>query len=243
MNPTTTCFWTTLRRRRRVVAVGSPAAWSGGLMALVLSLAAPAATAGENNSPFLEFVEPTTNAIFSTLEEIPIVLRAFVPNDVVTSAEVLADQEKIAQAVYCCLFCPCPPPPTGQETILRIPVDWDGGATPPPNPWRGWTNVVAGTHRLTARAVSENGTQIEAAPVSIMVLDLTLVIYLSPDGGVTIVIPQGSLVPGGYELEGSEDLRTWTRLGPFLPGNVAAFYFEVPANARQRRFYRSVRVP
>jgi hypothetical protein len=39
-------------------------------------------------------------------------------------------------------------------------------------------------------------------------------------------------------------LRTWTRLGPFLPGNVAAFYYDdPPASARARRFYRSVRVP
>jgi len=54
----------------------------------------------------------------------------------------------------------------------------------------------------------------------------------------------GSLVAGEYDLEASPDLRTWTRLGPFQPGNVAAFYFDVPPeSARERRFYRSVYIP
>jgi len=58
---------------------------------------------------------------------------------------------------------------------------------------------------------------------------------------VTLVIPQGSMVPGGYDLEASQDLQSWTRLGPFEPGNVAAFYFDVPPEtAREKRFYRSV---
>jgi hypothetical protein len=52
------------------------------------------------------------------------------------------------------------------------------------------------------------------------------------------------LVPGGYDLEASEDLQKWTRLGPFLPGDVAAFYYDVPpTSAREMRFYRSVYVP
>jgi hypothetical protein len=64
------------------------------------------------------------------------------------------------------------------------------------------------------------------------------------DGAVSLRIPQGSMVPGGYDVEASQDLQTWTRLGPFLPGNVAAFYYEVPPDsARKARFYRSVYVP
>jgi hypothetical protein len=83
----------------------------------------------------------------------------------------------------------------------------------------------------------------EAVPVNITVLDLTLRIFVQTDGAVTLVIPQGSLVAGGYDAETSQDLHTWTRLGPFLPGNVAAFYYDdPPADARGRRFYRSVRV-
>jgi hypothetical protein len=81
-------------------------------------------------------------------------------------------------------------------------------------------------------------------PVNITVLDLTLRIFLRADEGVTLVIPQGSMVAGGYDAEASQDLRTWTRLGHFLPGNVAAFYYDdPPPGARERRFYRSVRVP
>jgi hypothetical protein len=87
---------------------------------------------------------------------------------------------------------------------------------------------------LTARATGDNGT----------VLDLTLRISVRADGAVALVIPQGALVAGGYDAEASEDLRTWTRLGPFQPGNVAAFYFDdSPVGGRERRFYRSVRTP
>jgi len=202
-----------------------------------------ASTASEAPIPVLEFIEPTNNAVFSTLDEIPIVLRASVPDDVILSVEVFADQQLIATAVYCCPFCPCPRPMEGQETILQIPVPWDGGL-PPPRIWQGWTNVHAGRHRLTARAAGENGTVVLSAPVNITVLDLTLHIFVTSEGAVTLVIPQGSLVEGGYDLEASQDLRTWTRLGSFQPGNVAAFYYDVPpVAARQRRFYRSVYVP
>ena len=67
---------------------------------------------------------------------------------------------------------------------------------------------------------------------------------MGADGAVTLVIPQGSLVAGRYDLEASQDLRTWVRLGPFEPGNVAAFYFDVPSEAaRGERYYRSVYFP
>jgi len=213
---------------------------------MLLATAMQAATAGEAQLAVLEFIEPTNNAVFSTLDEIPIVLRASATNDLILAADVFANQQKIASVSYCCSLCPCARPLEGQETILQIPVPWNNGM-PPPRTWQGWTNVHAGTYRLTARAAGENGTIVQSAPVTITVLDLTLRIFVSPDGAVTLVIPEGSLVEGGYDLETSQDLRTWTRLGPFEPGNVAAFYFDVPPeNARQRRFYRSVhpaRVP
>ena len=92
--------------------------------------------------------------------------------------------------------------------------------------------------------MGENGTVIEASPVTVTVLDLTLRIYVNADGAVTLVIPQGSMVPGGYDIEASPDLQSWTRLGPFAPGNVAAFYFDLPPeSAPLRKFYRSVYVP
>jgi hypothetical protein len=111
-------------------------------------------------------------------------------------------------------------------------------------PWQGWTNVFAGTYQLTARATGEIGTVVEAVPVTITVIDRTLEVFGNGDGSFTLVIPQGSLVPGGYDLEASADLHSWTRLGPFEPGNVAAFYFDVPSEAaRGKRFYRSVYIP
>jgi hypothetical protein len=219
--------------------LGFVAALFSCLLAMWLATAMQAAPA-DAPLPVLEFIEPPNNAVFSTLDEIPIVLRASAPNDLILAADVFADQQKIASVAYCCSFCPCARPLEGQETILQIPVPWQDGM-PPPRIWQGWTNVQAGSYRLTAQAVGENGAIVETTPVTITVLDLTLRIFVQPDGTVTLVIPQGSLVEGGYDLEASQDLRTWTRLGPFEPGNVAAFYFDVPPeNARQRRFYRSV---
>jgi len=210
---------------------------------ILLAAAGRAAPASEPELPVLQFVQPTNSAVFSTLDEISIVLRAFASKDVFPTADVFANQSKIATVSYCCSLCPCAAPFQGQETTLQIPVPWDG-TRPPARPWQGWTNVQAGSYRLTARAVGVNGSMVEAAPVTITVLDLTLEIFVKPDGAVTLVIPQGSLVAGGYDLEASQDLRTWTRLGPFEPGNVAAFYYDVPPeSARDRRFYRSVHVP
>jgi hypothetical protein len=77
--------------------------------------------------------------------------------------------------------------------------------------------------------------------VTITVVDRRLEVFVQSDGSVTLVIREGSLVPGGYDLEASLDLRTWTRLGSFAPGNVAAFYFDQDHAAR--RFYRSVYLP
>jgi hypothetical protein len=212
-------------------------------LAMMLEVSGRAAVVGDAASPVLQFIEPANGAVFSTRDEIPIVLRAFATNDVFLTADVFADQFKIATASYCCALCPCWAPQPGDETILQIPVPWDG-TRPPPRPWQGWTNVPAGTHRLTARATGDNGTMVEAAPVTITVIDRTLRIFLRADGGATLVIDQGSLVAGSYDLEASQDLRAWTRLGSFEPGNVAAFYFDVPPdNARAKKFYRAVFIP
>jgi hypothetical protein len=211
------------------------------LLPLLLAATLPALAASD--PAVLEFIQPTNNALFSTLDEIPIVLRAFAPNDVFLSADVRADQQLIGTALYCCPLCPCAYPLEGQETTLQIPVPWAGGARPP-RTWQGWTNVPAGRHWLTARAVGRNGTTVEASPVSVTVIDRTLEIWMRSDGSVELVIRQGSVVEGSYDLEASPDLRTWTRLGTFEPGDVAAFYVDVPPeNARAQRFYRSVYLP
>lgn len=215
----------------------------GCLLGLPIAGAVNAATTALTDPPILEFIQPSNNAVFSTLDEIPIVLRSSAPGDVISSADVFVNQQKLARVSYCCWLCPCFRPGPGQELILQIPVPWEGGR-PSTRTWQGWTNVSAGIHWLTARAVGENGTKVEATPVRITVFDRTLHLIVNPDGSVALVIPQGSLTEGSYDLEASEDLRAWTRLGAFDPGNVAAFYFDVPpGSARRQRFYRSVYIP
>lgn len=204
-------------------------------------LAAPlrAALVGQAQSPVLQFIQPTNGAVFSTRDRIPIALRAVASNDVFLTAEVFANQSSVANVSYCCLACDCVLPRVGHETILQFPVLWNGSRL-----LQSWTDVQAGNYRLTARSTGQNGSMVEAAPVNITVIDRTLEIIVRPDGSVTLRIAEGSLVAGGYDLEASQDLRTWTRLGPFEPGNVAAFYFDVPPeSARHHRFYRSVFVP
>lgn len=194
-------------------------------------------------APELEFLAPTNGAVYSTRDEIPIVLRSVAPNDLIVAADVSTPGEFIGTAVFCCPFCPCAHPVEGQELILQIPVPWDNGH-PPARTWQGWTNLPAGIHYLTARAVSQNGTPVEAKPVIVTIIDLTLHILVRPDRAVGLVIPQGSLTNGHFDAEASEDLHTWTRLGSFSPGNVAAFFEdEQPASAFAQRYYRSVYVP
>ncbi len=197
--------------------------------------------AGEVSLPILQFLQPANGSVFSTQDEIPVVLRAFAPNDVFLNAEVFANLDPIATATFCCPLCPCARPTAGMQTTLQIPAPWSGG--PPPPPWIGWRNPTAGTYRLTARAFGENGTVVEAAPVTITIVDLTLHISFNPDGTVLLVIPQGSMVPGGYDLEVSDDLHSWSRQGAFSPGDVAAFYQDQPPVNARRRFYRAIYVP
>lgn len=209
---------------------------------LWLMMAVPAAHAAETNLTALQFVAPTNNAVFTTMDEVPILLSAFATNDVFLTADVLANQKVIGTAQYCCPLCPCAYPFAGQTTTLQIPVPWDGGVRPL-RTWQGWTNVPPGNYRLTARATGQNGTVGEAVPVNITVLDLALCIFVNAQGAVTLVMPGGALSKGGFDAEASTDLRTWTRLGTFQPGNVAAVYFDdPPTNAPNRRFYRSVYV-
>jgi hypothetical protein len=92
--------------------------------------------------------------------------------------------------------------------------------------------------------MGDDGTEVEAAAVTITVVDLALQLSLMDDGASLLVLPEGALVPGGWDLEVSEDLTHWTRLGAFSPGAVAAFYRDPPsASPRGSRFYRAVYTP
>src|SRR5262245_8007646 len=116
------------------------------VLAVFVRATAGPALRGEPQLPVLQFLQPTNSAIFSTMDEIPILLRAFAPNDVFPTAEVLANQTKIATVSYCCTLCPCAAPFPGREMTLQIPVPWNG-TTPPGRTWQGWTNVQAGIYR------------------------------------------------------------------------------------------------
>jgi len=234
-------------RRIRAALSGlliKPAFASSRYLIAILVLSGLSAGPGAR-AQILSFVQPTNGAVFSTRDEIPIVLRASAPNDVILNADVFANShQKIGTALYCCPLCLCVRPEPGQETILQLPGPYENGI-PPVRIWQGWTNVPAREYRLTAKAVSENGTVVEAAPVNITVLDLTLRIYPSAEGDGTMVlsIAQGAMVEGRYDLEASVDLRTWTLLGTFSPGAVAAFYWDKPPKDAPVRFYRAVHIP
>jgi len=85
----------------------------------------------------LEFNQPTNNAVFSNLEEVPILVRgAAMEHDVFAVGELFADGKKIADLSYCCALCPCAAPQVGQETILQIPVARNE-TTAPSRPFQG----------------------------------------------------------------------------------------------------------
>ena len=119
--------------RRGILAHPTAVPWS---LALLLTLLRPAGVAGEGPPAVLDFLQPTNHAVFSTTDEVPIMLRASAPDDVFLSAGVFGNSQPIASVSYCCSLCPCARPQPGQETILQIPV-----------PVRGPTSI-AGLARL-----------------------------------------------------------------------------------------------
>jgi hypothetical protein len=225
-------------------AIGSGRCFSAVRQVTVALLAFGLQVVPTAKAQLLQFIQPTNGAVFSTRDEIPVVLRASAPNDVILSADVFANvHQKIATAIYCCPICLCVRPEPGQETTLQIPASYENGAPLPIRLWQGWTNVPAGEYQLTAKGVGENGTAVAASPVAITVLDLTLHIYPGDDDAMVLSIAQGAMVRGSYDLEVSQDLRTWTRLGMFSPGAVAAFYWDKPPKDVPVRFYRAVFIP
>ncbi len=195
----------------------------------------------------LEFLQPRDGFVYSSRDEIPVILRGMMPSDIISSVEILAGGNPIGIGMSCCPFCPCPRPQEGVEATFQIPTPWDGGVIPQ-RMWQGWKNATPGTYRLTARATGEMGGYVEAQEVTITVVDaveLDLRLRVSPmDGGAfQFVLPSGSLVSGGFALETSFDLKVWKYVGDFSPGNVATFFTLTPPNdGRAERYYRAVRV-
>src|SRR5262245_47979534 len=133
MNPLRDQTSTLLARSRRLSLLTLVIMLASCSLAMGLKPAAHAAPIGDAQLAVLEFIQPTNGAIFSTRDEIPIMLRAVASNDVFLSGEVFANQfNKIGAVSYCCALCPCFRPLPGQETILQIPVPRNGTAPP----WR-----------------------------------------------------------------------------------------------------------
>lgn len=197
------------------------------------------------SGPVLEFLEPAPGSVYLAGAEVPVVLRIEVPGEIASSAEVFVDGVSVGVAVYCCRFCPCPAPSEGLALVLQLPSLVDDFPTGPP--WRGLTGLTPGSHRLTARAVAGLGTEVSAAELVVTVLPITPdELQLSAAEGLTgtleFVLPSGSLVPGGFAMWLSHDLIRWSRLDDFQPGNVAAFFSDVPDPMDRRpRFYRAIR--
>jgi hypothetical protein len=168
------------------------------LLWLASALAVPATQASQFGVSRLTFTEPRDGLVYMAASNVPITLRAFAPDDVFLSAEVFADGQSIGVATFCCPLCPCAHPFPGQKTVLQIPAPWNGGP-PPAQVWQGWTNVPSGIHHLMARAVGENGTVAESAPVTISVREVKL--FIGPNSEheeeYVLVIPNGALVDDG----------------------------------------------
>ena len=191
----------------------------------------------------LEFLAPADRASFAVGTEIPLVLRGQIPDGVVAAAAVFVDGWPVGTAVYCCHLCPCAFPTAGMELVLQLPAPWDGSF--PANPWIGLRGLAPGTYRLTATATVGLTGLLEAPAVTVTVLatrpESDLHMIQGSDGRLLFVLPEGSLEPGGVDLWLSHDLTDWHRLGPFDPGNLAAFFADTPDPADPRpRFYRAL---
>ncbi len=214
----------------------NPGAWSRA----VLLLASPEALSQVK----LAFENPKPDAVFKAGAEVPVLLTAYAPNDFFPAAALFANGEPFAQTTYCCRLCPCAYPLKGVTTTLQIPAPYDP-ERPSSEPWRGWRFSTPGTYVLTAHATSLAGAVADAPPVTIRIeaIDLHLRITVSSDGMIHFVLPEGSLFPENLALETSHDLKNWQRLGPFEPGNVAAFFRDVPdPKVSTPRYYRAVSI-
>lgn len=193
--------------------------------------------------PYLRFEAPVDGSRFKLGEEVPVVLTAHSDDDVFGGASVYVDGAFLADAISCCPLCPCAHPTAGITTTLQIPAT-PGEVIPGGRVWTGWTPPGPGRFVLTASASGENGTAVEATPVTVIVeaLDLTLRVNRNVGGEVLFALAEGSLVAGGFEMQLSHDLVTWVSIGTFEPGNVAAFFRDRPDPADARpRFYRAIR--
>lgn len=193
--------------------------------------------------PELEFAEPLAHSVYSNKDEIPVLIHASAAEDAILAAELFVDGDSVGDASFCCPFCPCAYPSDGMDTWLQRFAPWVDGK-PPEKMVEGLPPLRAGMHRLVAKAVSRNGIVIESRPVTVLVVDRSLTIHRQTDGTVVLVIPEGSMTPGHFDLEASPDLNAWTRIGEFSPGNVAAFFTDPPRIPPwPNRYYRSVFVP
>jgi hypothetical protein len=206
---------------------------------LLIALTAPLSVLAAG---FLEFAEPADNARFVEGAEVPLVLRASLPDGFISSADVFIDGRLLGTALYCCRLCRCAPIVNGATNELRLPAPLDGGTAD--GVWTGIRDLAPGTYRLTAVATDGTGKLPEARAVTVTVLPadgFRLRVQQGDEGLLLFTLPMGSMLDVGFDMWISHDLVEWRRLGPFEPGNVAAFFRDRPDPADSRpRYYRAL---
>jgi len=169
-------------------------------------------------------VRPADGSFFDERADILIEVDTYDPADHFPLVEFFADGRKVGESRL--VFIREPDPGT------RILHSWT------------WTRPPLGVHTLTVWGTTGQGKSLAGrSPVTIISgrpLNLELQIRVDRVGRAHFVLPEGSMAGYGFDLWEGVDLKTWRRLGPFLPGDVAAFFdLELDASDERSKFYRA----
>lgn len=135
---------------------------------------------GAAETSSLKFGKPQNGDTFQAGDTIGIVLESLVPEDYLTSAEVLLNGKPIGYASYCCPACKCQQPTPGAPLTLTV---WTGyGGLPD----QGWNNPQPGRYKLSAQGTTSTGKVIQADSIEVVIHDFNA----SPGATLVITAPQ-----------------------------------------------------
>jgi hypothetical protein len=135
-----------------------------------------------------------------------------------------------------------------RDSVITIPAGQSAirlGVQARPDAFQEWSETVVLTLRDEPRVPIIPSYQIafpDSGKVFVVEHSGAQRLHMMPgEGGeLRFVLPEGSLAAGEFDLQLSHDLVTWERVGPFEPGNVAAFARDTPPPGDPRpRFYRA----